>query len=92
MEIGQFKVILHLDIEEETSGEIGKGHEVANRLHHVPTQIVERSKEDQRELRKSRHTAHREDRLRLSGRRFPDRGNLVMHLTHFTFQHIQLSL
>ena len=95
MEIGEFKVttfLLILYVKDVTCGEIGKGHEVAHRLHDVPTQIVECSKENQRELRHSCDTSHSENSLRLSCCPYPDFVDLVMHLTDFTFQQIQLRL
>ena len=95
MEIRELKVttfLLILYVKDVPCGEIGKGHEVAHRFHDVPTQIVESSKEYQRELRHSCNTSHSENSLCLSCCPFPDFVDLVMHLTDFTFQQIQLRL
>ncbi len=50
VEVGQVQVTLHHRVEEEASCEVAERHQVADRLHDVPRQVVEGTREYQSEL------------------------------------------
>ena len=46
----EFKIFLHRDIEGKSSREVSESHQIADRLHDIPGQILEGTVEDHGEL------------------------------------------
>ena len=79
-------------VETVAKGEVGEGHQVANGLHNVPTQVVERPHEDHRKLAKDDGCAKVADHIGLFLGAGSDAVDLRLGELHLSFELLQSSL
>lgn len=91
VKVVQIQVFLHEHVEEVTESEVGESHEVADWLHDVPAEVVERPCENTCKLAYKECATQPEQRHCLSSRLVLEFVNLFLRTAHFVNQLLVLA-